>query len=183
MDERVEAVVREMDLPRYAASYGYANEDVFWRVSRAWKERGWLTRDEFVEAVEWKSSRARERAGRNPSIVVERVTGLISELEGEMPQEELDRFRAELLTSLDGVGVPVASALLAMYQPERYGVMDRRAWKTLFGRDKAPFTARDYVRYLRRIRELGAEVGLTPREVDKALWQYDSEHRSGPLYT
>ena len=38
----------------------------------------------------------------------------------------------ELLTGLRGVGVPMASAILTLLDPRRYGVLDIRAWQLLF---------------------------------------------------
>ena len=37
----------------------------------------------------------------------------------------------ELLTSLAGVSVPVASAILTLIDPRRYGVLDIRVWQLL----------------------------------------------------
>ena len=43
-----------------------------------------------------------------------------------------ERRRMELLTGLRGVGVPMASAILTLLDPRRYGVLDIRAWQLLF---------------------------------------------------
>ena len=38
----------------------------------------------------------------------------------------------EHLLALDGVSVPVASAILTLLDPRRYGVLDIRAWQLLY---------------------------------------------------
>lgn len=42
----------------------------------------------------------------------------------------------------------VASSMLAFYDPERFVVIDRFAWKALYRVDKEDFTIADYVKYL-----------------------------------
>ena len=42
--------------------------------------------------------------------------------------------RLQCLTSLHGVGVPIASCILAWTFPDRWGVIDRRAWMALWKR-------------------------------------------------
>ncbi len=86
-------------------------------------------------------------------------------------------YEAELklgiLTSLRGVAVPVASAILALVEPDRYCVIDFRGWRAIFDEDKRGFTISDYKRYLAAIRELAEQLGWPVQEVDLAVWEYD----------
>lgn len=81
---------------------------------------------------------------------------------------------AALLT-LGGIGVPTASAVLAWSIPERYAVIDRRAWTTLrafelLGAKPRQLRPLHYSAYLQVVRAAAESVGLTPQKVD--LWPY-----------
>jgi thermostable 8-oxoguanine DNA glycosylase len=74
------------------------------------------------------------------------------------------------LCELHGVKPRVASAILTFYDPQRFGVMDKLAWKSLYGEDKEEFSPKDYVKYLEDIRQLAKQYNLSPRGIDLALW-------------
>ena len=80
----------------------------------------------------------------------------------------------------------MASAILTIVLPDRFGVIDVRAWATLYRwklvtNVKTSFVPDDYGLYLKIIRRLSNRANLTPRKVDMALFAYDDEHRNGPL--
>lgn len=82
-------------------------------------------------------------------------------------------LRFGFLTALRGVGVPVASAILALADPAKYCVIDFRGWRALFGERRSSFDIGHYKRYLRRVRELSVELGWSPQETDLAIWEWD----------
>jgi 2C-methyl-D-erythritol 2,4-cyclodiphosphate synthase len=71
------------------------------------------------------------------------------------------------------VGVPVASAILALVFPEKYSVIDFRGWRQVFGEERTTFSVSDYRRYLTEIQKLAQELGWIVQEVDLAIWEYD----------
>lgn len=89
----------------------------------------------------------------------------------------------EKLTSLKGVGVPVASAILAAIYPEKYTVIDFRTLESL-GHELV--SVKFYVRYLQFCKSMAATLlerellkvqtdypGPTAlRALDRALWQW-----------
>jgi hypothetical protein len=84
------------------------------------------------------------------------------------------RVRLGVLTALPGVAVPVASAILALADPEHYCVIDFRAWRAMFGEDRRDFSIPQYLAYRRPVLELASELGWTPQEVDLAIWAFDA---------
>ena len=131
------------------------------------RRAGEFSRAEFLVMCRWKSPRAlplyrRHRAAR------------IRRLARDAGDAERGR-RMELLTALAGVSVPVASAILTLIDPRRYGVLDIRVWQLLWALgavDRRPsgrgFTVVDWLRYLETLRgaraatrRLGARGGLT----------------------
>lgn len=83
--------------------------------------------------------------------------------------------RVSILTALPGVGVPVASAILAMAEPERYAIVDFRVWQQIFGRSKRKFSPADYLAYMRKLWPLSEQLGWNPQVVDWCLWRRDQE--------
>lgn len=61
-------------------------------------------------------------------------------------------------TGAGGVGVGVASAVLALCFPERFALIDFRVWRQLFGTDKEMFELTECRRYLGRLRKLADEL-------------------------
>jgi hypothetical protein len=78
-----------------------------------------------------------------------------------------------VLGVLRGIGVPVASAVLAIVEPAKYGVIDFRGWRRLFGTEKTAFSVSDYKDYLAELRRLAGELGWRVRDVDEAVWELD----------
>ena len=81
-------------------------EHLFSDVSAAVRARGHLTRGEFLTIATWKSARARSRLERNDARHVRAITSRA------FAPDAVER--ASVLTSLSGVGEPIASAILAV---------------------------------------------------------------------
>lgn len=96
--------------------------------------------------------------------------------EGEKCRENDIKEAIEILDTLDGVGVPVATAILMTYDQDRFTVMDWRVWNILFlcCRLDRPFpktvTADDYPPYLKACQNLASELRISLRTLDRALW-------------
>lgn len=88
-------------------------------------------------------------------------------------QESEAAVRVGILASLPGVGVPVASAILALAEPEKFAIIDFRAWRQVFETEKRSFSSADYVRYMRAIRKLSEQLNWAPQVVDWCMWRRD----------
>jgi hypothetical protein len=69
--------------------------------------------------------------------------------------------------------VPVASAILALTEPERNCVIDFRGWRAVFNDERREFDTPAYILYLTKIRNLAQELGWPVQEADLAVWEYD----------
>ena len=91
------------------------------------------------------------------------------------------RTKVESLTSLSGVGVPVASAILLFINPDRFTVIDERAWRVLYETGYLPQelsddpTVEEYLMYLGACWALANEYDVSLRTLDMALWALDTE--------
>ena len=95
----------------------------------------YLTLAELNEILRWKLrgqfGRQRARRRLNTDEVIRAVTTAALSL--THPDDDYEtELRLGLLCTLRGVGVPVASAILALVFPERYAVIDFRGWRQLF---------------------------------------------------
>jgi hypothetical protein len=136
----------------------------------------YLTASEFEEILEWKlgqqMGRQRDLRSTNTDELIRAVTGLALTITHPNKEYELE-LRTDILCALRGVGVPVASSVLALVFPEEYAVIDFRNWRQLFDEDKTVFFTPDYKRYMEKIRLLANELGWPVQEVDHAIWEYD----------
>lgn len=140
--------------------------------------KGYITKKELEAIGEEKSSRRKELLSDNDDAEVERVTKLAFAASTE-------RLRMKLLCSLDGVAVPRASAILSWTHPERWPVIDQRAWRTLAGHNVV--TGREkgtslgilqWEIFLKAVDALSTELSernLTPQEIDRILYQIDAD--------
>ena len=161
-------------------SYAEREGRLFGEIGKNIRNRGYLKEDELLEIVRWKSARAIRKAEANPKDVIEKITKFAFEIDNE-------EVKIRVLTSLNGVSIPMASSILTIPYPEKYGIIDIRGWHTLYNwglvkYKKDVFNVKDWLLYLKIIRELGKKYSLSPREIDKAIFMYDKINREGNLY-
>jgi hypothetical protein len=150
---------------QHASNYRYADDSAAVAAGSAAARRGHYTRDEFLVVVRWKSQRVVPLAEGNTSHAIESHTRAALAAADELT-------RVAELVSLQGVGVPVASALLHFTDPEKFPILDFRALASLGDlRRRTTYTNESWVSYLQRCQALADEIGVSVRDLDKALWQ------------
>ena len=146
------------------------------------RRRGFVSRGEFLAMCRWKSPRALHHYQRN-------AAGKVREASRRALASRSERKRMEHLLALDGVSVPVASAILTLLDPRRYGVLDIRAWQMLYamrGVDANPagrgFTVGQWLRYLETLREHARRLRASARAVEYTLFLCHRKRQRGRLY-
>jgi hypothetical protein len=83
----------------------------------------------------------------------------------------------------------MASAILMLTRPERYGVIDIRVWRLLHALGSVRknsrgtgFTFNNWFNYLSIIRYHAKRLGVSARDVERTLFKYHKEIQVGPLY-
>lgn len=166
----------EQQAGMYPADY---DNDVF---SDAFREpllkRGYLALNEFIAIVGWKSPRTKGYAARNSEQQVAALTRQAFSYSDPA-------LAAYVLTYLSGVQVRVASAILTVYDPSRYTVLDVRAWaalqklRLLEPLDLPDLASGDslvlddtglYAAYLRACTRLAGAFDVPLRTLDRCLW-------------
>ncbi len=144
--------------------------------------RGHLTRSELEAVCYWKSPRAIRHIRSNSSSRVRAATAAALATRSE-------RRRLEALLGLRGVSVPMASAVLTLLRPRRYGVIDIRVWQVLhamgFVESNAGgrgFTFAHWSRFLDVLRGSSKRLRVSVRAVERALFAAHRARQSGGLY-
>jgi len=135
------------------------------------RARGYYTREDFLDLCYWKTPRTKKLVYSNTVETIQELTRLAL----SKPQE---RLRIEILTHLQGVGWPTASVLLHFGYDNLYPILDFRALWSL-GLEKPPSQYgfdfwMDYTHYCRL---LAAEINVSMRMLDRALWEYSKQNQ------
>lgn len=180
----VEVASMQLDRPfvavfsaHYVAGMGTREGTLLGEVGPAMRARGHATLEDLLEIGRWKSSRATGRMRRNDPADVIDVSAMA--FKSQTPS----RLRHRILTLLSGVGVPVASAVLTVWDPTAHTVTDWRARGSLARLEGVPDDVPDlpYVAYNEWSVETAAQLGVTLRDLDRALWSWSKlGHRDAP---
>lgn len=146
------------------------------------RKRGFLTKPELIIVCRWKSPRAIRHIRRNTPRRVGRITR-------EVFATRSEEQRITLLTGLHGVGLPMASAILTLTHPSRYGVLDIRVWQLLHDTGVVKtkpggtgFTVREWLAYLQILRKYAALHNADARDIERTLFTLHELRQRGNLY-
>ena len=122
----------------------------------------YLKREEFLAVCRWKLG---DQYSRHTGQLLESSSAKRIQRTTEMafafsdPDAEFALSgRIALLGLLPGVGIGLATAILALCYPKRYAPIEARLWAALFEEKRSTFELADYRRYLTRLAELAAEL-------------------------
>lgn len=144
-------------------------------VSPAVEKRGEYLQEEFLQVCDWKTTRTRSLVrSNNPSHIAE-IT--------RMAFQCSDNLRVPVLSILRGVSTPTASALLTVWKPDEYTIIDFRVLSALSNLSHGAIAKTDltraqksYIDYLILMKTLSESIGCDLRSLDKALWMFDKCH-------
>ncbi len=88
-----------------------------------------------------------------------------------------DKRRIEYLIKIKGVGIALASCVLAFYDPSRYAIFDIHIWRAVNNGTKEPKSlfrkVQNYVQLLKRLRQLSKVYDVSVRDLEIALFMKD----------
>jgi hypothetical protein len=157
------------DIGHWAGRYEYDETPILPIVSDV-KERGFLTKKDFLTACRWKTARSQSRCRENSSEFICEVTKCALGTSTE-------QLRIEVLTLLNGVSWPTASVILHFFHSDPYPIMDVRALWSLTTAVPARYEYRFWRDYTAFCRRLSKRCGISMRTLDRALWQYSKERQ------
>lgn len=158
----IQRLVDLSDLGRY----------LFEVVSERFRQEHTLKPYDFFAIVIWKSNRTKTKI--RDGLAAADIS--VDELMRQISQAETPQAKVEKLLQIWGIGVPIASAILAVCYPDEFTVLDRRVWEVLQQRsieglpERFPKTPTKYLQYCSVCRSLADQSELTLRELDRVLW-------------
>ena len=148
---------------------------------------GQFSPEDFFAIVLWKSNRAKGLIAKG--LTESKFTRLMTQIASCALSDEGDKERLKLLDDIEGIGLPIASAILTVWYPDRFTVLDYRVWEILrLGYEAdledewpkwrgkkipegVPQTTEDYFKYLKVCKKVREREGmLTLRDFDRATW-------------
>lgn len=141
----------------------------------------YLNINDLDEIFHWKLRRQYYRQLRNIQKNTDEQIRIITKSAFSVSSND-ERITIELmlreLVKLYAVQIPVASAIMTLCYPDKYCVIDFRGWRQVYGKEKeyGNYTIREYLDYWTKIKSTAIKYGVTPQEVDMAIWQYDIEN-------
>ena len=128
-----------------------------------------LTRELFLGIANWKTPRQRKNYEKNSSLLVAEVSRISFE------DGRNEKIRIEILTLLDGVNYPVASTLLHFAFPNQYPILDFRSIWSLEMEKPSIYSFNFWWNFVEVMRQESTKLGISIRDLDKALWAYSKE--------
>lgn len=139
------------------------------------QSRGKYELEEFFAVCDWKSTRTRPLVQRNLCEHVSEVTHIAFNCS--------EWLQVPILSALSGVGTPTASALLTVWRPNSYTIIDFRVLNALsklshhlLNQESLAGISNSYTTYLSLMRSLSRSLGCDLRSLDKALWTFDKTY-------
>ncbi len=132
-------------------------------------------RKTLLRIGDWKTPRAKRWLGENEDADIASTTKRAFQIVMREKTLEASNHAMELLWDDDeglyGLGVPMASTLLTMFDPVNFGVIDTYAWYCLFDeKDIQTSSVAHWERYLPLIQRIAQERGMRCRDADASLW-------------
>ena len=144
--------------------------------------RGYFTKEEFLKMARWKSPRPENWYLFNSEDKIIQVSKKVF-------STNYEKRRIELLTQLQGVSIPVASAILMLTDLKNYGVIDIRVWQVLYLYDSVKvkptgrnFNFDNWYNYLMKLRYFADKFGVKARDIERTIFFYHRKIQEGNLY-
>ena len=136
------------------------------------KNKGYLSFNNFKKILKWKYVGQDTRVGKilaiSPVSLIESITRCYSEI--DHPNEDLKtRIKTYILLGIPWIGIGMASAIMGLHEPEKYAGIDKSIWATIFPEEERILHAKDYLPYLKRMKEIARELDCDLQETEYLL--------------
>ena len=143
------------------------------------EDKGYLTQCELMEMAHWKDpqfARSNIKKGNLP----ERIEAVTRD--AFRPSDDWEKL--EKLTDIVGVGESIASAILHLYDQERYPILDRHAlWALTIDHTKVDYDEKFWKKYVKFCQAKAECHGVCMRTLDRALYKFSKSGAATALKT
>lgn len=93
-------------------------------------------------------------------------------------QSELVFETIKRLINSNGIGFPMASAILKFLRPDIFPIIDVRAYRAVYGKKiySSQYSIEKYIDYVKKIYEISEKLQIELKEVDEQLYCYDKKY-------
>lgn len=132
-----------------------------------------LTIDHMRQVALWKYNRVLDV----PEKLLERVEKLAKKQNITVFDQECKAIITELC-ACDGIGMPLASAILKFLRPDLFPIIDVRAYRALYGKKiySNQYTVEKYYDYVKKIYDLKEKMNCPLSLVDEQLYEFDKKY-------
>ena len=190
IDDLIDTLTHKLPVDRLkklSENFSYPKgEGTLSEIGSIYREQKYLTLSQAYRLVEWKTDRQKTRflKGNTEAKVRELTKRAAQDADISV---NLPDTSATKLNQLRGVHFPTASVFLTAWDSDAFGIIDIRTWSALFrltedgffNRGKRTlFNAQEFRLYTLLLRKWSMRLheGISPRTIDKALWQYDKTY-------
>lgn len=149
-----------------------AEAEIFDSIGPKVVKRESYKRKHFLQVAEWKSVAAQATFEGLDSDDIEYVSAVA------LDEDTPNHLRLPFLTVLPGVGRPLASTLLTVFNPKKFSIMDSRATGALheFGllESSNPYQT-DYQAYRKLVKSLAKGASCAPLDLYRSLIAYSRQ--------
>jgi len=136
------------------------------------KYKGYLSFKNFKKILEWKyegqDNRVEKILALSPVSLIESITRCYSEI--DHPNEDLKtRIKTYILLGIPWIGIGMASAIMGLHEPDKYAGIDKSIRATIFQEEVRTLQAKDYLPYLKRIKEIAGQLDCDLQETEYLL--------------
>lgn len=92
--------------------------------------------------------------------------------------DDLTKTVLEELVLSQGIGFPMASAILKFIRPDIFPIIDVRAYRALTGKKPyySTYSYEKYIDYAKQLTAIAAHLNRELRQIDEQLYCYDEKH-------
>ena len=141
------------------------------------EDKGYLTKNELMKMGDWKRASLPHQMDDNPVGHVEKITAEVFSLDD-------DWEKLEKLIDIKGVGQPVASTILHLYDPERYPIFDVHALCSIrINKKEVEYDETFWKKYVKLCQTKAYCHGVCMRTLDRALYKFSKSGAASALKT
>jgi thermostable 8-oxoguanine DNA glycosylase len=132
-----------------------------------------ITIDDLRRVSLWKSARVMSVSDETLDKLIELSKKCDARIEDNIVNEVLER-----LVLSQGIGFPMASAILKFINPNVFPIIDVRAYRALTGQKPyySTYSYKKYIEYSKKLAQIAEKRGRPLREIDEQLYCFDKEH-------
>ena len=139
------------------------------------REAPYLTATDLNQILRWKLDKQYHRSKQQREINIDEVvipiTRACFSIRSVDKNYEIE-LKLKTLTTLRGVAIPLASAILAICYPDNFVVIDNLLWKLIYEEEKSSFTVNDYLKFLSFFSSLSQHTQRSLQDTEHLLWLY-----------